>query len=72
MSRQPLNEMQVGFIGLVLRSRDDGEGWRKVSKTIWPVVAKVNVPAEILEVRPEGDAGFVRLTEAGQIVVKYV
>lgn len=69
--RAPLTERERGFLALVLRSPDLGEGWRSVSATLWPMVTGFTRP-ELIETWEAGDARRVRLTEAGQIVVRYL
>lgn len=47
------------------------DGWAPVSRQIWPLVAKL--PDELLEKRTGRDdgGGWVRLTDAGNIVLRY-
>lgn len=66
-----LTPQQKGFMALIMRSPDQGGGWRRVSKMVWPLVARAALPDELIEVRPEGDAGMVRLTERGEAVALY-
>ena len=47
----------------------DADGWAKVSKIVWPMVAQL--PADLVELRPSDDGGHVRLTEHGHVVLKY-
>lgn len=46
------------------------EGWSKVSKTVWPVIAKL--PNELVEKRPSNDGGHVRLTDTGHTILMYL
>jgi hypothetical protein len=62
-----LNPKDAGFIRLLMRSPDRGDGWRSVSSVCWPLVEEFTAK-ELLEINP--DLLRVRLTEAGQAVAK--
>jgi hypothetical protein len=63
-----MNEKSKGFLRLLLRSKDLGDGWRQVSNIIWPLV--IDFPhIELLEIK---DNNMVRLSERGLIVVDYI
>jgi hypothetical protein len=66
-----LSDQQRSTIKLILRSPDRGEGWRSVSSVLWPMIRE-GLPADLAELRPEGDAGFIRLTARGQAVADYL
>ena len=59
------------LLQLVKRSQTDASGWRKVSATVWPLVA--NLPSDLatLEQSPDG-GGRMRLTDRGQAVADYL
>lgn len=57
------------FLRLLERSKDHGDGWRRVSKTCWTLVEAFKT-TELLEMDKENMR--VRLTPAGIIVVKFV
>ncbi len=53
---------------LINRSPVDSEGWSRVSPTVLPLLDFA--PAELIE--RSFSSEFVRLTEAGKTVVKYI
>lgn len=53
----------------LIRKDADSDGWAKVSSVVWPLVQKL--PEELVELRPSGDAGHVKLTEAGNTVLDW-
>lgn len=66
-----ISDNSRGFLKLLLRSPDIGEGWRKVSKTTRPLVEKFP-EKELLEIQDHADGtARVRLSEKGRIVVEY-
>ena len=59
------------LLELVKRSPQDADGWRKVSKPIWPLVA--NMPTDLVALEPSADGGGrLRLTDRGQAVSDYL
>jgi len=68
-----LTDEQKDLVRLILRSKDDGEGWRRVSKMLWPHV-KGKLPADLVEEREAEIGAFtgVRLTARGQAVADYL
>lgn len=64
----PLDAGQRHLMRLAARDAD-AEGWTKVSKVVWPMVAKL--PADLVDLRPSDDGGHVRLTEHGHVVLQY-
>ena len=64
-----LSDQDRNFIRLVLRSRDVGEGWRKVSPTLWKLV-ELFKHDELLE--RDKDGLRVRLTQKGNVVAEYL
>ncbi len=58
----------LGFLKLLLRSPDVGDGWRNVSATVWPLVAGFSHP-ELIRVR---NGNQVKLSERGLTVVDYI
>jgi hypothetical protein len=66
-----LNERDVGFLKLVVRSPSDADGWRSVSKMVWPLV--VEFPhSDLIEVDATEGALRVRLTDEGKTVTEYL
>ena len=63
-----LDSGNLHLLRLAMREAD-ADGWAKVSRILWPVVAKL--PDDLVEKRPEGDAGFIRLTSGGNAVANY-
>ena len=55
------------FIALLLRSPDTGDGWRNVSKIVWPLVT-VFAHQELIETKE----GAVRLSALGKTVITYI
>lgn len=66
MDRTPLTDRGKAFLALVMRSPDIGDGWRKVSQQVWPLVEAFEAP-DLIE---KGDM-CVRLTEAGNTVFRF-
>ena len=64
-----LSDKDKGFIRLLMRSPDNGEGWRKVSNMLWPLVERFDAQ-ELIE-RDDG-MHMVRLSEKGQTVSEYL
>lgn len=64
-----MNNNDKSFIALLLRSSDEGEGYRKVSLTLWPLVEKFQAK-ELIEINYE--KRMVKLSEKGEIVAKYL
>ena len=66
-------ESSSAFIGLLLRSPDLGDGWRKVSNMLRELATKEAGKApELFEVMDGEDGMRVRLTERGQVVADYI
>lgn len=57
------------FLKLLLRSPDIGDGWRKVSDVVWPLVEQFDKP-ELLE--KDTDGRRVKLSPDGETVVAYL
>lgn len=68
-----LSTQQVGLVKLMLRSQSDKDGWRRVSKLLWPHV-KNALPADLVEVSADDDGvrGRIRFTERWQAVADYL
>lgn len=45
------------------------DGWAKVSNVVWPLIT--TLPDDLVEKRVLEDSGVVRLTEAGEIILRY-
>jgi hypothetical protein len=58
------------MLSLIKRSKVDGDGWYKVSKQIWPLLAVV--PDDLIERRATDDGGFIKLTPRGHAVADYL
>ena len=56
-------------LALIQRSPDRGDGWRSVSEGCWPLLD--GIPSELIEVEPDGNAGRVRMTDAGRAVLTF-
>ena len=67
-----LAEREIDFLRLLLRSPDNGDGWRYVSKVLWTLVEKFGRPELIEAIPTEDGSGHVRLTERGLIVCDYI
>jgi hypothetical protein len=57
------------FMQLIARSPDIGDGWRQVSKTLWPLVESFK-SAELIETASATHR--VRFSEAGLHVARYL
>ena len=67
-----LTREEIGFLRLVQRSPNDGDGWRSVGKMLWPIVIGFKRPELIeTEALPDG-MGRVRFSERGEIVLSYL
>jgi len=56
---------------LELAKRDaDSEGWVSCGKMVWGTVIP-NIPEELLEREAAGEAGRVRLTDAGDVLLRH-
>jgi hypothetical protein len=66
-----LTDREKGFLSLILRSPDQGDGWRNVSAVVWPLVAEFK-RQELIEIQYCGDDRHVRLTPEGNTVAKYL
>ncbi len=64
-----LTEKDKSFVKLILRSEDSGNGWRAVSKIVWPLVENFE-HQELLEIDEENK--LIKLSEVGKIVAKYL
>ena len=65
-----LSDEQRGLLRLLLRSAPTVDGWYPVSSMLWPAVSGM-LPDDLAEKMPDGDSGFLRLTERGQAVADY-
>ncbi len=61
-----MNDADKEFLRLLLRSPDEGDGWRSFSKTLWPLVSMFESP-DLLEIDKPGMRG--RLTEDAKSIV---
>jgi hypothetical protein len=60
------------FLRLLLRSPDLGDGWRRVSKMVWPLVEEFTEQDLIEKLESDEGGGNVRLSQKGQAVIEYV
>lgn len=58
-----------GILSLINRSPDVGDGWRRVSRTVWPHVK--DMPDDLAETREDSDGRYIRMTSEGRAVLKY-
>lgn len=63
-----MGENDKGFLRLILRSPDKGDGWRSVSATLWPLVSAFK-HQELLETK---DDNMVRLSDRGLTIIDYI
>jgi hypothetical protein len=64
-----LTERDHSFLALIQRSPDIGGGWRKVSPHLWALIGGFK-HAELIE--KDEECSRIRLTEAGQLIVRYL
>lgn len=64
-----LSQQDKNFLALILRSPNIGDGWRQVSKTLWPLVDMFG-RQELIEINK--DELRIRLSETGKIVIDYI
>ena len=62
---------QTSLMKLIARSADVGDGWRRVSATLWSAVTAAGLPAEIAEIEEEKSGGRIRLTDTGRTLLAY-
>ena len=65
---------EKGLLKLIQRSPQNAEGWACVSRNLWPMVETHSAKMkDLLEMKTE-PAGehYVRLTEAGKVVLKWL
>lgn len=67
-----LSDLQKSVIHLINRSPADKDGWCRCSSVVFEQLVKRYMPNELIEVREENQQIFVRYTEAGKAVSKYV
>jgi hypothetical protein len=66
-----LTDRQKGFIALLNRSPDQGEGWRTVSNVLWGIAKKhADDAPELFEA--DDEASRIRLTAKGAVVSEYL
>lgn len=65
-------KLDSGMIHLMrLASKEAGEdGWAEVSPQVWPAVRRI--PGDLVQLREDGGGFYMRLTEGGGAIVKYV
>lgn len=68
-----LSQQQKDFLRLVLRSPDQGEGWRRVSKTLTPITQDmIATNPELFESETRDEHFFIRLSDRGSVLVDYL
>jgi len=69
ITREPLTPKQKSMLALLLRSPDEGDGWRQCSPLVWPLVQST-IPADLIE---KDYANLrVRLSEQGVTVARFM
>jgi hypothetical protein len=67
-----LSQSQKDFLRLIMRSPDEGDGWRRVSRMLGPIVSKWTIP-DLCEWEPNADgSGRIRFTDKGETVMEYL
>ena len=67
-----IEDAHIDFIRLVLRSPDEGDGWRSVSKMLRNFATKMVEDApQLYETKEEDGKLSVRLSEEGLVLGKY-
>lgn len=67
MSEAKLDAGQKNLLRLVAKDAD-ANGWAAASRVVYQMFDK-NMPRELVELEPIGDAGCIRLTSTGRAVV---
>lgn len=68
-----IDDKQINFIRLILRSNDTGKGWRRVSKALTPTAVKqVSGNPELFETKEENGIFMIKLSERGEVLVAYL
>ena len=65
-----LNLQQKSMLQLIDRSKKDGFGWSQCSMLIFNEILNQRISDELIEVNDE--LRLVRLTKAGQVLVKWM
>lgn len=68
-----VTKQKKSVLELIVRSADVGDGFRKVGVALVPLMLDLaaEIP-ELLEIRNDDVNTFVRLTEKGKTVLKYI
>lgn len=66
-----LTKQQRDILELADRSRSDADGWSRVADWIWPHV-KSALPTELAETKSTDGVNYMRVTDAGRMVLNYV
>ena len=62
---------QKNFLRLIQKEAAERlDGWAKVSEQLWPLI--VEMPTELVELKPKGNARFCRLTDSGRAVLMFL
>lgn len=64
-----LTKTEKDIIMLILRSNDQGDGWRKVSNILWDTVTR-EAPKALVDIDYIGQR--IRLNADGLVVVRYL
>ena len=64
-----LSDNDLSFLKLLMRSPDLGDGWRKSSERVWPLVTGFS-KQELVEL--DHDNKRVRLTPDGEVLTRYI
>lgn len=66
-------DKHAGFISLIQRSEDAGDGWRKVASALERLASsRVALDPSLYETKTEDDVFYVRLSDKGKILAEYV
>lgn len=65
-----LTDKQLSFLKLVKRSKKV-DGWSQVSRALTSLVKEMNIPT-LTEIKDRDGVTWVRLTEEGETIVKWV
>ncbi|OAN76672.1 hypothetical protein A8B82_14835 [Sulfitobacter sp. EhC04] len=68
MTVSKLTENEIILLKLIERSPDIGDGWRQVSGSLWPLIAKQSHP-DLTELDAANKR--IRFTPEGQTVMRY-
>lgn len=65
-----LKDRDKNMLALIRRSKRREDGWYKVSRIVWPLLA--DVTTDLFDRQATDDGGLVRLTARGEAVADYL